>query len=130
MLDQIYAFAYIPRMLNEMDMFFKMLADSTRLRCLMLMQAEGELCVCELTHALNLSQPKISRHLAHLREAGILVARRNGTWMNYRINSDLQGWALQILQLTLDGVRNQKPFESDRKMLASMSDRPELVCRR
>jgi ArsR family transcriptional regulator len=55
-------------MLNETDAFFKMLADSTRLRCLLLMQAEGELCVCELTHALNLSQPKISRHLAHLRE--------------------------------------------------------------
>ena len=66
-------------MLNETDTFFKMLADSTRLRCLLLMQAEGELCVCELTHALNLSQPKISRHLAHLREAGVLVARRNGT---------------------------------------------------
>ena len=69
-------------MLNETDTFFKMLADSTRLRCLLLMQAEGELCVCELTHALNLSQPKISRHLAHLREAGVLVASRNGTWMN------------------------------------------------
>lgn len=117
-------------MLNDTDTFFKMLADSTRLRCLMLMQAKGELCVCELTHALNLSQPKISRHLAHLREAGTLVARRNGTWMYYRINSDLQGWALQILQLTLDGVRHQEPFASDRKMLASMSIRPELVCSR
>ena len=116
------------RMLNETDTFFKMLADSTRLRCLMLMQAEGELCVCELTHALNLSQPKISRHLAHLREAGILVARRNGTWMNYRINPDLQGWVLQILQTTLDGVRKTEPFVSDRKMLAGMSDRPGKAC--
>jgi ArsR family transcriptional regulator len=115
-------------MLNETDSFFKMLADSTRLRCLMLMQAEGELCVCELTHALNLSQPKISRHLAHLREAGVLVARRNGTWMNYRINPDLQGWALQILQTTLDGVRATEPFISDKKILDNMADRPGLVC--
>lgn len=128
MLAHIYAQAYIATMLNETDSFFKMLADSTRLRCLMLMQVEGELCVCELTHALNLSQPKISRHLAHLREAGVLVARRNGTWMNYRINPDLQGWALQILQATLDGVRTTEPFVSDRKMLKSMSHRPELVC--
>ena len=128
MLERIYAFAYIPRMLNETDTFFKMLADSTRLRCLMLMQAEGELCVCELTHALNLSQPKISRHLAHLREAGILVARRNGTWMNYRINPELEDWALQILQTTLDGVRNTEPFVSDRKMLDAMPNRPELMC--
>jgi ArsR family transcriptional regulator len=115
-------------MLNETDAFFKMLADSTRLRCLLLMQAEGELCVCELTHALNLSQPKISRHLAHLREAGVLVARRNGTWMNYRINPDLQGWALQILQTTLDGVRNSEPFISDKKILDNMADRPGQVC--
>ena len=115
-------------MLNETDIFFKMLADSTRLRCLLLMQAEGELCVCELTHALNLSQPKISRHLAHLREAGVLVARRNGTWMNYRINPDLHGWALDILQITLDGVRKTEPFISDRKILDNMADRPGQVC--
>ena len=115
-------------MLNETDTLFKMLADSTRLRCLMLMQAEGELCVCELTHALNLSQPKISRHLAHLREAGVLIARRDGTWMNYRINPDLQAWALEVMQATLDGVRNAEPFVSDRNMLGSMAKRPLLAC--
>ena len=115
-------------MLNETDTFFKMLADSTRLRCLLLMQAEGELCVCELTHALNLSQPKISRHLAHLRDAGVLIARRNGTWMYYRINPELQNWALDILQITLDGVRHTEPFVSDRKILLSMDNRPELAC--
>jgi len=115
-------------MLNQTDSFFRMLADSTRLRCLMLMQAEGELCVCELTHALNLSQPKISRHLAHLREAGVLVARRNGTWMNYRINPDMQAWALEILQTTLQGVRKTEPFISDQKMLETMANRPGLVC--
>ena len=128
MLVHIYVLAYILRMLNDTDTFFKMLADSTRLRCLMLMQGEGELCVCELTHALNLSQPKISRHLAHLREAGVLIARRNGTWMNYRINPELQDWALQILQDTLDGVRQSEPFVSDRHMLESMPNRPELAC--
>ena len=115
------------RMLKETDTFFKMLADSTRLRCLLLMQAEGELCVCELTHALNMSQPKISRHLAHLREAGVLVARRNGTWMNYRINPDLQGWALQVLQTTLEGVRQDEPFVTDSNMLRTMTNRPGVA---
>jgi ArsR family transcriptional regulator len=128
MLEHIYVFAYIAPMLGETDTFFKMLADSTRLRCLMLMQAEGELCVCELTHALNLSQPKISRHLAHLREAGVLVARRNGTWMNYRINPDLQPWALDVIQVTLDGVRHSEPFISDSNMLEAMANRPGLAC--
>lgn len=115
-------------MLNDTDTFFKMLADSTRLRCLLLMQAVGELCVCELTHALDLSQPKISRHLAHLREAGVLVARRNGTWMYYRINPELDDWMLQTLQTTLDGIRQLEPFISDRKLLESMSNRPGLEC--
>ena len=115
-------------MLNETDSFFRMLADSTRLRCLMLMQAEGELCVCELTHALNLSQPKISRHLAHLRESGVLLARRNGTWMNYRINPNMENWALKILHTTLNGVGKTEPFISDQKMLETMDNRPGLVC--
>jgi ArsR family transcriptional regulator len=128
MLEHIYDLTYILRMLGETDIFFKMLADSTRLRSLMLMQAEGELCVCELTHALNLSQPKISRHLAHLREAGVLVARRNGTWMNYRINPDLQPWALDVIQVTLDGVRHSEPFISDSNMLEVMANRPGLAC--
>ena len=130
MFAHIYVLAYILFMLNETDTFFKMLSDSTRLRCLMLMlmQMEGELCVCELTHALNLSQPKISRHLAHLREAGVLVARRDGTWMYYRINPDLQRWMLRILQATLEGVRSKEPFVSDTKMLKTMSNRPDLVC--
>lgn len=128
MLAHIYVLTYILFMLNESETFFKMLSDSTRLRCLMLMQTDGELCVCELTHALNLSQPKISRHLAHLREAGLLVARRDGTWMYYRINPDLQGWMLGILQATLEGVRSKAPFVSDRKMLKTMSNRPNLVC--
>ena len=57
---------------------FKCLADDTRARMTLLIAREGELCVCELTHALELSQPKISRHLAQLREAGILMDRRKG----------------------------------------------------
>jgi biotin operon repressor len=69
--------------------FFPALADPTRLRCLLLLATEGELCVCELTHALNESQPKISRHLAMLREAGIVSDRREGLWVHYRLSPDL-----------------------------------------
>ena len=115
-------------MINETDNFFKMLSDSTRLRCIMLMQTEGELCVCELTYTLNLSQPKISRHLAHLREADVLVARRKGTWMYYRINPDIQNWALEILQSTFNGIGDTEPFISDQGKLKSMANRPGLEC--
>ena len=107
------------------DTFFKMLADATRMRALMLMQGEGELCVFELTHTLNLSQPRISRHLAHLRESGVARARRDTLWIYYRINPALPQWALNILQQALDGIGGHTPFKQDHKRLCSMAERPE-----
>ncbi|TPE48581.1 metalloregulator ArsR/SmtB family transcription factor [Maribrevibacterium harenarium] len=83
--------------------FYKCLADDTRLRCLLLIQAEGELCVCELMAALKESQPKISRHLAQLRQCGILSDRRQGQWVFYRLAPTLPTWALEVLQTTLAG---------------------------
>jgi ArsR family transcriptional regulator len=62
---------------------FKTLADPTRLRLLNLL-ACGETCVCELTDTLRIVQPKVSRHLAHLKRAGLVEARRDGKWMHYR----------------------------------------------
>ena len=63
---------------------FKALADETRLRIVALL-AHGELCVCHLEEALGLSQPKVSRHLATLRAAGVVEDRREGTWVYYRL---------------------------------------------
>jgi len=62
---------------------FRTLSDRTRLRLLNLL-APGETCVCELTDTLRLVQPKVSRHLAHLKRAGLVEARRDGKWMYYR----------------------------------------------
>ena len=70
------------------ELFFQMLADTTRLRIAMLLQCYGELCVCELTHALVLSQPKISRHLGQMRESELVQTRRAGRWMYYRLKAD------------------------------------------
>jgi len=68
---------------GEPAVLFKTLADPTRLRLLNLL-ACGETCVCELTDTLRVVQPKVSRHLAHLKRAGLVEARRNGKWMHYR----------------------------------------------
>lgn len=76
---------------------FKCLADDTRARMTLLLARQGELCVCELTCALDLAQPKISRHLAHLREAGILADRRQGQWVYYRLHPQLPGWVSTML---------------------------------
>ncbi len=72
---------------------FKCLADDTRLKTLLLIQQQGELCVCELTTALETSQPKVSRHLAQLRDCGLLNTRRDGQWIYYRLDEELPVWA-------------------------------------
>lgn len=110
------------------DDFFPALADATRLRCLLLLAAEGELCVCELTHALGESQPKISRHLATLREAGIVSDRREGLWIHYRINPDLPTWAREILATASKANAATKPFAQDRKRLRGAPTRPPVRC--
>ncbi len=77
--------------------FLKDLSDSTRLRATLLIRRETELCVCELVTALQLSQPKISRHLAQLRKGGVLQDSRRGQWVYYALSADLPVWAVAIL---------------------------------
>ena len=112
----------------DSESLFRMCADPTRLRMLMLLQQEGELCVCEITHTLALSQPKISRHLAHLRDNEVLQASRNGQWVYYRINPSLPDWARAVLQHTLEGNAHVEPFRSDHRALKAMPDRPGAAC--
>ncbi len=108
--------------------FFQLLSDETRLRCLLLMQREGELCVCELTHALGAIQPKISRHLAALRDAGVVGDRRRGQWVFYRIHPDLPEWARQVIRITAAEAGERPPFREDRAALAKMPNRPDTSC--
>src|SRR3972149_3918362 len=103
-------FWHILLIMISAENFFTALADPTRLRCLLLLTAEGELCVCELTHALDESQPKISRHLAMLRETGIVSDRREGLWVHYRLNPDLPSWAREILDTAVRANAAEKPF--------------------
>lgn len=102
---------------------FKCLADATRSRVTLLILREGELCVCELIHALGDSQPKISRHLAQLRSCGLLVDRRQGQWIYYRINPALPAWVTQVLGITLQA--NQPWLQDDALRLNAMGDRPQ-----
>lgn len=103
--------------------FYKCLADETRLRCLLLVLREEELCVCELTEALGEIQPKISRHLAQLRQCELLLDRRRGQWVFYRINPALDDWAKKVLRHTLQS--NLPYIEENLDQLRRMGDRPE-----
>ncbi len=109
------------------DIYFKCLSDETRLRCMVLLNREGELCVCELTYALKLSQPKISRHLAQLRQYGLLLDRREGQWVYYRVNPDLPSWSLDILAVVTGELNKIKLYQDDRLRLESMKDRPSVT---
>jgi ArsR family transcriptional regulator len=110
------------------DNFYSALAHEIRLRSLVLLQTQGELCVCELTHSLGLSQPMISRHLALLREAGLVVDRRAGVWIYYAINPALPDWAAQVLAATAAGVQAQAPYKADLASLKEMPNRPGASC--
>jgi ArsR family transcriptional regulator len=101
---------------------FRTLSDPTRLRLLNLL-ACGETCVCELTDTLRVVQPKVSRHLAHLKRAGLVEARRNGKWMHYR-------WAKQadpLVRHVLAGLRGW--METDEQMNGERLQRQRVCCR-
>ena len=105
--------------------FFKCLSDDTRLRCVLLIFNEDELCVCELTTALQVLQPKISRHLAQLKQFGILTDRRQGQWIYYQINNNLASWAKDIIKAT--AVNNSDLIKLNLTSLNEMGERPERV---
>jgi ArsR family transcriptional regulator len=102
-----------------METLFLALADKTRLRLLNLMR-EDEICVCYFTEVLGESQPKISRHLAYLRNAGVVSARREGKWMNYSIEMPENPSAAKLLQDTLDWLKSQSDLKADFQRLANV----------
>ncbi len=104
----------------SMQTFFTALADRTRRRILNLIR-DGELCVCFFTEVLDVSQPKVSRHLAYLRNAEIVAARREGKWMYYRIIEPEDLHAAQILRDTLTWLASQERMRTDYEKL-------NLVC--
>jgi ArsR family transcriptional regulator len=112
----------------DAETLFRALSDTTRLRCLALLQGEGELCVCELTHALDVLQPRISRHLAQLRDTGLVLDKRRGQWVYYRMNPQLPGWVNTVLSTSLGAVQTDEPYPGDLERLRTMADRPGQAC--
>jgi ArsR family transcriptional regulator len=101
----------------NMERFFQALGDNTRLRLLNLM-GDQELCVCYFVEILGQAQPKISRHLAYLRRAGIVQARREGKWMHYRIVMPPNIGAAQLLRQTLAWLQEDRAMQADRARLS------------
>lgn len=93
--------------------FFGLLSDETRLRCIMLLQREKELCVCELSQTIGMIQPKISRHLALLRQSNLVLDERRGQWVYYRIKDELDPVFKVIINNIVQELRDFEPFRSD-----------------
>jgi len=95
-----------------LDQLFRALADPTRLRLINLM-SEQEICVCYFIEAIGAPQPKISRHLAYLRRAGLVAARREGKWMHYRLTIPRDSHAASILKSTIEALKETKEILRD-----------------
>jgi ArsR family transcriptional regulator len=107
----------------DLTPLFAALADRTRLRLLNLMNGR-EVCVCYFVEILRQSQPKISRHLAYLRRAGVVSARREGKWMHYSIERPTEPGALAILEATLESFSSDGQMQSDLARLTKACCQP------
>ena len=107
----------------DAELFFSALADRTRLRLLNLM-SDGEVCVCFLADTLGTNDPKISRHLAYLKRANLVSARRDGKWMHYSLRRPQDPQAREVLTATLKMLRSDKTMEKDRKRLVNVCCSP------
>ena len=109
----------------SMELLFKALADPTRLRLISLM-GEDEVCVCFFVEVLKTNQPKISRHLAYLRRAGVVSARREGKWMHYRIIQPPDPQAARIFREVRAWLANDSNMQRDRLRLMKICCAPQL----
>jgi ArsR family transcriptional regulator len=107
-----------------LDLLFRALADPTRLRLLNLI-ADREICVCYLVEILRISQPKVSRHLAYLRRAGVVASRREGKWMHYRLRTPDDEAAAAILREALRRLQPMPAMRRDVSRLASACCTPQ-----
>lgn len=112
----------------QIELLFKALADRTRLRLLNLM-GDAEVCVCFFVEVLGTNQPKISRHLAYLRRAGVVAARREGKWMHYRVAVPEDARAARVLAEVLAWLGDDREMQRDRSRLAHICCAPQLPVR-
>jgi len=111
-------------MAMEQTVIFQALGERLRLRALALIVLEGELCICELMEALEAPQPKISRHMSVMREAGLLVARRHAQWVFYGLNPSLPAWQRRIVEAAAEGAGEDELVRQGRERLGRMQNRP------
>jgi len=109
----------------DMETFFAALADRTRLRLINLMSMD-EMCVCFFVEALGTNQPKISRHLAYLRRAGLVAARKDGKWVHYRLTETSDPPAARVFGEVRAWLAEDQEMRRDRERLTRVCCAPQL----
>jgi ArsR family transcriptional regulator len=109
----------------NIELLFKALADRTRLRLINLIGAD-EVCVCFFVEVLNTNQPKISRHLAYLRRAGLVSSRREGKWIHYRVIEPPDVHAANIFREVRTWLSNDEEMQRDREQLVQICCAPQM----
>lgn len=102
---------------------FAALSDPLRLRLMLLLHREGELCVCEMTQALGIPQPKASKHLSVLRDAGLVRIRRDAQWVHYSTVADSDLWLEAVLSAAIRDDEAGADLAQDRRRLVRIIDR-------
>ena len=109
----------------DWEKFFLALADRNRLRLLNLM-GDDEICVCFFVEILQMPQPKVSRHLAYLRNAGIVESRRDGKWIHYRMTPPKDEHAVRVLNEVRKSSANDQEMQKDRLRLLKVCCAPQM----
>lgn len=105
--------------MKQFSRIYKALADETRLRILVLLLEQGELCICDLMNALDMPQSTVSRHVAYMKNTGWLNDRRGGVWMYYSIKPGLDSFMTALAALTREHLTSVAVVGGDRQRLAA-----------
>jgi len=102
--------------MKELEQYFKALGDTNRLRILNLL-LHGELCVCDIQYVLEATQPNVSRHLSYLKNSGLVLDRRDGYRIFYRLADPKQGTKKRLFEFLQDAYKNEEQLQADKKRL-------------
>ncbi len=102
--------------MKELEQYFKALADTNRLRILNLL-LHGELCVCDIQYVLEATQPNVSRHLSYLKNSGLVLDRRDGYRIFYRLADPKQGAKRPLFEFLQNAYQSEEKLAEDNRRL-------------
>jgi len=115
--------------LKKVIKILKALSDESRVRIVNLLKAKSGVCVCEITEIINLSQPTISSHLKKLEEAGIITFKKDGLWVNYYLNDEMDSESRELIDLIIKNIEKDPDMKKDLSKIIN-TDRMLICCKK